>query len=117
MDRGEFDAERDRTRRQLADGYGTGAPRRHDPDGPASTTPKLIREIGEAVFGRHLQTDLADCLDVHRRTVNRWLRGQDEPRPGVWEDVTRLLDARIATQRALRVKLAKHPNNLSGNTR
>lgn len=108
MDSNQLDLRRGRTRPQLEDGHRASGARRGNSDSTTSTSPKLIREIGEAIFGRHWQTDLADCLDVNRRTINRWLRGQDEPRPGVWQDIGALLDARVATQQALRVKLTKH---------
>jgi hypothetical protein len=60
------------------------------------TTPALIRAIGEALFGSRWQTDLGDHLEVNRRTVQRWLAGQDEPRPGVWDDLEGLLSERAA---------------------
>lgn len=65
-------------------------------------TPELIRAIGEALFGTRWQTDLGDHLEVNRRTVQRWLAAQDEPRPGVWDDLLKVLDERIAAQQRLR---------------
>jgi hypothetical protein len=66
------------------------------------TTPELIRAIGEALFGTRWQTDLGDHLGVNRRTVQRWLTGQDEPRPGVWADLLKVLDER--TRAALKLR-------------
>jgi hypothetical protein len=63
-----------------------------------NSTPALIRAIGEALFGSRWQTDLGEHLGVNRRTVRRWLAGQDEPRPGVWAELLKLLSERAAEQ-------------------
>jgi hypothetical protein len=63
--------------------------------------PALIRAIGEALFGSRWQTDLGDHLGVNRRTVQRWLAGQNEPQPGVWDDLEETLRERAAEQRRL----------------
>lgn len=75
-------------------------------------TPELIREIGEALFGTRWQTDLGDHLGVNRRTVQRWLAGQDEPRPGVWDDLLLVLSERLAAQQRLREAIRRRrPDN------
>jgi transcriptional regulator with XRE-family HTH domain len=55
------------------------------------TDSETIRRIGEALFGRQWQTDLAEALSVSSRTVRRWVSGEDNPRPGVWQDLAALL--------------------------
>ena len=77
------------------------------------TTPELLRAIGEALFGPRWQTDLAHHLDVNDRTVRRWLSGQDEPRPGVWDDLEQLFDERATAQRRARAELRKFRQNLA----
>jgi hypothetical protein len=75
-----------------------------------STTPELIRAAGEALFGSRWQTDLGDELGINRRTVQRWVSGQNEPMPGVWADLEAMLSERAAEQlrlcEAIRRKLA-----------
>jgi ribosome-binding protein aMBF1 (putative translation factor) len=78
------------------------------------TTPELLREIGQAMFGDRWQTDLAHHLDVNDRTVRRWLSGQDEPRPGVWDDLERLLDERIVAQERVRAVLRRQRRDQTG---
>jgi hypothetical protein len=56
----------------------------------------MIRAVGAALFGTRWQTDLGEALEVNRRTVRRWLSGEDEPRPGVWDDLEALLSERAA---------------------
>jgi hypothetical protein len=65
------------------------------------TTFELIRAIGQALFGTQWQTDLGTELGMNRRTVQRWLAGQDEPRRGVWDDLERILSERIKAQQVL----------------
>jgi DNA-binding transcriptional regulator YiaG len=55
------------------------------------TDSETIRRIGEALFGRQWQTDLAEALSVSSRTVRRWAAGEERPRPGVWQDLAELL--------------------------
>lgn len=76
-------------------------------------TPELLRAIGGALFGPRWQTDLAHHLGVNDRTVRRWLSGQDEPRPGVWDDLEQLLAERMRAQRQARTVLREHRRNLA----
>lgn len=56
----------------------------------------LIRTVGEALYGPRWQSDLARDLGVNDRTVRRWAAGDDAPRPGVYDDLARLVRERIA---------------------
>ncbi len=67
----------------------------------------LIRAIGEALFGARWRADLADYLDVNDRTIRRWLASNDAPRPGVWTDLEKLLEERMALQRELLTRLRR----------
>ena len=53
------------------------------------TSAELIKSVGPALFGRNWQSELADWLGVNRRTIRRWMSGEDEPRAVMW---TELLD-------------------------
>jgi hypothetical protein len=50
--------------------------------------------IGKALFGRAWQSNIAKALGVSSRTVRRWVSGEDQPRPGVWQDLAALLRER-----------------------
>jgi hypothetical protein len=58
------------------------------------TAPELIRAIGEALGGRNWQPELAEILEVNRRTIRRWLNAEDEPRAGVWTELLALMQER-----------------------
>lgn len=74
------------------------------------TTPEMIASIGRALLGRSWQTELAENLSLNRRTMQRWLNGEDKPRPGVWRDLDNLLAERIAELQQVRALLHDHPD-------
>jgi hypothetical protein len=53
-------------------------------EGRGMSSAKMILAVGSAIGGRNWQSELADTLGINRRTIRRWLTGEDEPRPGVW---------------------------------
>ena len=55
---------------------------------------KLILAVGPALGGRNWQSELADTLGINRRTIRRWLTGEDEPRPGVWIELLAIMRER-----------------------
>jgi hypothetical protein len=56
----------------------------------------LIAATGTAMFGGQYKAGLARALGVTDRTINRWLGGSIEPRPGVFADLLELMKARRA---------------------
>ena len=60
------------------------------------TEAELIIAAGKALFGDQWQADLARALTVHRVTVQRWKKGIERPRPGVWRDLLVLAEARLS---------------------
>jgi len=54
-----------------------------------------IEKTGIALWGNRWQTDMAEALGVSDRTVRRWAGG-DEPRPGVFVDLLRIVVERQA---------------------
>lgn len=62
---------------------------------------RLIQQVGQALYGDRWQTDMARALGVSDRTVRRWVAGVDEPRPGVYADLYRLVLERAAELDAL----------------
>ena len=57
---------------------------------------RLLQQVGQALYGDRWQTDMARALGVNDRTVRRWVSGADEPRPGVYTDLHRLVLERAA---------------------
>lgn len=66
---------------------------------------RLLREVGEALYGPRWQTDLARDLGVADRTVRRWEVGDSDIPPGLAADLLRLVIARGETLDALVVRL------------
>jgi hypothetical protein len=66
-----------------------------------SSEPALLRAIGEALYGAYWQNQLAFALGVNRVSIQRWLRGEWRPRPGVWVELERMLSERAAAQQGL----------------
>lgn len=60
------------------------------------TSAELIKSVGPALFGRNWQSELADWLAVNRRTIHRWMSGEDEPRPAVWTELLEIMQERQA---------------------
>lgn len=46
-------------------------------------TPELLREVGESLYGRLWQSDLARALGVNDRTMRRWASGESSMPPGL----------------------------------
>lgn len=65
----------------------------------------LITEIGEALWGDRWQSDMARALGVHKDTVQDWRQERAEPRPGVFIDLSRIVDERIDRLGGLRSQL------------
>ena len=55
------------------------------------TDAELIVRAGQVLYGARWKTDLAEALNVSDRTVDYWVSGKREPRPGVWQDLAALL--------------------------
>jgi hypothetical protein len=60
------------------------------------TSAELIKSVGPALFGRNWQSELADWLGMNRRTIRRWMSGEDEPRPVVWAELLDITQERHA---------------------
>ena len=60
---------------------------------------ELLRATGRALYGERFQSELAEALAINRRTIRRWLNGEDEPRSGIWVDLARLVAERSAELR------------------
>jgi predicted transcriptional regulator len=57
---------------------------------------RLLREIGEVLYGPRWQSELSRELGVSDRTVRRWIAGAEEAKQGVYVDLWRLLEERAA---------------------
>ena len=68
----------------------------------------LIENAGRALFGDRFKTSLAEALKVNRDTVADWCSGRMEPRPGVWADLTALLEKRAPDIAAVTQAIKKH---------
>lgn len=58
------------------------------------TSAELIKSVGPALFGRNWQSELADWLAVNRKTIRRWMSGEDEPRSAVWKELLEITQER-----------------------
>lgn len=56
----------------------------------------LLVETGRALYGERWQSEIARALDVSDRTVRRWIAGNEEPRPGIYVDLLRIVVERQA---------------------
>lgn len=63
--------------------------------------PNLITQYGRALYGARWQSLMAEALGVNERTVRRWGKGEFEPPDGVYEDLRKLVRAKIADLRAM----------------
>lgn len=72
---------------------------------------KLLSDAGEALYGPRWQTELARDLNVSDRTVRRWTAGSDDAPAGIYLDLLRLTEERVAALEALapKLKLAATP--------
>jgi hypothetical protein len=60
----------------------------------AMSSTELLEAAGVAMFGGQWKAGLGRALGVTDRTINRWLRGKVEPRPGVFFDLLKVLRER-----------------------
>jgi len=60
------------------------------------TSAELIKSVGPALFGRNWQSELADWLAVNRKTIRRWMSGEDEPRAVMWTELLEITRERHA---------------------
>lgn len=51
----------------------------------------LFTLTGRALYGERWQSEVARALEISDRTVRRWVAGDDNPRPGVYVDLLRLV--------------------------
>ena len=66
---------------------------------------RLLVECGQALYGDQWQSPLARDLDVSGRTVRRWVSGTSEPPAGLYAELLRLAQERVATLDALAARL------------
>jgi hypothetical protein len=57
--------------------------------------PRLLSEIGKALYGEHWETASSRKIGVSDRSMRRWANGTDRVPWGVWFDVYREVEARV----------------------
>ena len=62
-------------------------------------TPDELRSIGEALYGKHWQTPMAEALPCETRTIRHWLAGTRKIQPMVEARIRSLRDGQSAGQR------------------
>lgn len=67
----------------------------------------LLTRIGEALYGRRWQSELAHDLGVALRSMQRWVADQREPPLGVFADAERLLADREKQIKQLRLAVGE----------
>lgn len=58
-------------------------------------THQRLHTIGTALWGTRWQTEMAEALQVHTRTLRRWIKGDAEIPPNVWDELQEHIKARI----------------------
>jgi hypothetical protein len=82
------------------------------PRGSPPAAPRLLHEVGEALYGPRWQTDLAQDLSVSDRTIRRWAACAEDLPLGVYLDLLGLTQERALLLDALveRLKRAASPD-------
>jgi hypothetical protein len=88
-----------------AAGVGGGSALARGDDGDLADA-ELIRAVDAALFGWPVADQMCRALEVNRRTVQRWLNGQNEVPPYRWEQLAEMLEERMEELRRLREALA-----------
>ncbi|MBA5779125.1 hypothetical protein H2509_18510 [Stappia sp. F7233] len=75
---------------------------------------KLIRDVGEALYGPRWQSDMARDLDVSDRHIRRLAAGASDLTPGMAMDLWRLAEERAAALDDVieRLKVAAGPSQI-----
>jgi len=66
----------------------------------------MIRAIGGSLFGYPVADNLARGLEMNRRTVQRWLNGQNAVPDNVWETLAEMVNDRLQEMQRLSQALA-----------
>ena len=85
-------------------GRGGSAMARGDDAGLADA--ELIRALGAALFGTPVADNMCRALGINRRTVQRWLNGQNEVPAPRWEELSGLVAERLEELQLLSKALA-----------
>lgn len=67
----------------------------------------LLREAGEALYGSLWQSEVARNLGVADRSVRRWLAGVHGIPPGIWGELSAIMDERGDNLAAVRRMLPR----------
>jgi hypothetical protein len=67
---------------------------------------KLIREVAGELFGSPVADNMALDMGINRRTVQRWLNGQNTVPVPVWRDLALAISARRVTLQRLSLAVA-----------
>jgi len=73
---------------------------------PDFITNKLLRTIGETLYGPRWQTDLSRDISVADRTMRRWVSGEDDVPYGAWRDIYFRLQNRTADLERVKYRLS-----------
>ena len=68
---------------------------------------KVVRTVGEALYGQLWQTEMANALGVSARAVRRWLAGDANPPDDIGPRLRSVIDQRIAALREAKQLLPK----------
>ena len=53
--------------------------------------PKLLADVGQALYGPHWVASLTEALGVSPRTMRRWMNGTADIPPGIAADLRRII--------------------------
>jgi len=68
---------------------------------------KMLRAVGEALYGQLWQTEMANALGVSARAVRRWVAGDANPPEDIGPRLRAVIDQRIASLREAKQLLPK----------
>ena len=68
---------------------------------------KLLREVGEAIFGPQWQRAMARALDINDRHIRKWASGEIATPTWLRQALIELIDSRVEAAAKVRAELAK----------
>ncbi len=76
------------------------------------TSAHLLNAAGTLLYGPLWQSELARATGTNLRTMQRWAKGEFEPRnPNLWRDLSSLLEQRQTAIAEMRGNVRRHLNH------
>ena len=72
----------------------------------------LIRVAGATLFGTPVADNMARAMNINRRTVQRWLNGQNAVPSHMWQQLVDVVRQRLGPLQASERDLARRANDI-----